>query len=161
MELDYSKLAKGFPKPIERVYLFLGSDDALKREALRKLTEPLLDPSFADFDREERDIPPTGAGEAGEAARAILASAGGRSDGLRAARRHCHQRAAAGQRRSGSAGGGAAASWATCPAWSWSPGATEYDAGKVKGRSAGDQAARTPSAKPARRCCATRPATAA
>lgn len=77
MELDFSKLAKGFPKPIERVYLFLGSDDALKREALQKLTEPLLDPSFADFDREERDIPPTGAGEAGEAARAILASAGG------------------------------------------------------------------------------------
>ena len=55
----------------------LGSDDALKREALLKLTGPLLDPSFADFDREERDIPPTGAGEAGEAARAILASAGG------------------------------------------------------------------------------------
>lgn len=77
MELDYSKLAKGFPKPIERVYLFLGNDDALKREALQKLTEPLLDSSFADFDREERDIPPTGAGEAGEAARAILASAGG------------------------------------------------------------------------------------
>ena len=77
MELDYSKLAKGFPKPIERVYLLLGSDDALKREAALKLTGPLLDPSFADFDREERDIPPTGAGEPGEAARAVLASAGG------------------------------------------------------------------------------------
>jgi DNA polymerase-3 subunit delta len=77
MELDYAKLAKGFPKPIERVYLFTGSDDALKREALLKLTGPLLDPSFADFDREERDISPTGAGEAGEAARAILASAAG------------------------------------------------------------------------------------
>ena len=77
MELDFSKLAKGFPKPIERVYLFLGSDDALKREAHQKLTEPLLDQSFADFDCEERDIPPTGAGEVGEAARAILASAGG------------------------------------------------------------------------------------
>ena len=77
MELDYSKLAKGFPKPIQRVYLFLGSDDALKREALLKLTGPLLDPSFADFDREERDVPPTGAGEPGETARAILASAGG------------------------------------------------------------------------------------
>ncbi len=36
MELDYSKLAKGFPKPIQRVYLLLGSDDALKREALLK-----------------------------------------------------------------------------------------------------------------------------
>ncbi len=77
MELDYSKLAKGFPKPIERVYLLLGSDDALKREALLKLTEPLLDVSFADFDREELDIPPTGAGEPGDAGRAILSSAGG------------------------------------------------------------------------------------
>ena len=77
MELDYSKLAKGFPKPIERVYLMLGSDDALKREALQKLTEPLLDSSFADFDREEIDIPPTVSGEPGEAGRAILASAGG------------------------------------------------------------------------------------
>ena len=77
MELDYSKLAKGFPKPIEKVYLLLGSDDALKREALLKLTEPLLDASYADFDREELDIPPTGAGEPGEAGRNILASAGG------------------------------------------------------------------------------------
>ena len=55
----------------------LGSDDALKREALQKLTEPLLDSSFADFDREEIDIPPTVSGEPGEAGRAILASAGG------------------------------------------------------------------------------------
>jgi DNA polymerase-3 subunit delta len=77
MELDYTKLAKGFPQPIQRVYLLLGSDDALKREALEKLVAPLLDPAFADFDREERDVPPTGAGEPGEAARAILASAGG------------------------------------------------------------------------------------
>lgn len=77
MELDYSKLAKGFPKPIEKVYLLTGSDDALKREALQKLTEPLLDASFADFDKEELDIPPTGAGEPGEAGRRILASAGG------------------------------------------------------------------------------------
>ena len=76
MELDYSKLAKGFPKPTERVYLLLGSDDALKREALTKLAEPLLDASFADFDREDLDIPPTGAGEPGEAGRRILASAG-------------------------------------------------------------------------------------
>ena len=77
MELDYAKLTKGFPKPVERIYLLTGSDDALKREAVQKLTEPLLDASFAVFDREERDIPPTGAGEAGEAARGILASAGG------------------------------------------------------------------------------------
>ncbi len=77
MELDYAKLSKGFPKPTERVYLLLGSDDALKREALMKLTEPLLDASFADFDREDLDIPPTGAGEPGEAGRRILASAGG------------------------------------------------------------------------------------
>ena len=77
MELDYSKLAKGFPAPIQRVYLLTGSDDALKREAVVKLTTGLLDPSYAEFDREERDVPPTGAGEAGDAARAILASAGG------------------------------------------------------------------------------------
>ena len=77
MELDYAKLTKGFPAPTERVYLLVGSDDALKREALKRLTTPLLDPGFADFDREERDVPPTGAGEPGEAARAILASAGG------------------------------------------------------------------------------------
>lgn len=59
------------------MYLFTGSDDAMKREALVKLTEPLLDASYADFDREELDIPPTGAGEPGEAGRKILASAGG------------------------------------------------------------------------------------
>ena len=70
-------MPKAIPKPTERVYLFLGSDDALKREALQKLTEPLLDPSFADFDREEQDVPPTGAGDSGDTARAILASAGG------------------------------------------------------------------------------------
>ncbi len=89
MELDYSKLAKGFPKPIEKVYLLTGSDDALKREALTKLTEPLLDASFADFDREELDIPPTGAGEAGRGG-AEYPRVGGRcADGVRAARCHC------------------------------------------------------------------------
>lgn len=77
MELEYAKLAsKGFPQPIARVYLFQGSDDALKREAVGKLTAPLLDDSMADFDREERDAP-TSAGESPDFARQILSSAGG------------------------------------------------------------------------------------
>ena len=136
MELDYSKLAKGFPQPIERVYLFTGSDDALKREALLKLTGPLLDPSFADFDREERDIPPTGAGEAGEAARAILASAGGVP--MASARRvvivtsvqrlgkEDQEVLAAGLPKLGDL---------SCLVLI--AGATEYDAGKVKGKTLG------------------------
>lgn len=77
MELDYAKVAaKGFPQPIARVYLLQGSDDALKREAVQKLTEPLLDSTMADFDREERDVPSSGGGE-GDLARQILASAAG------------------------------------------------------------------------------------
>ncbi|BDI33286.1 hypothetical protein CCAX7_53370 [Capsulimonas corticalis] len=76
MEIDYSKLgAKGFPQPAERVYLFTGSDDALKREGLARLTDPLLDPSAADFDREARDV--GSAGSEDLAAMQILASAGG------------------------------------------------------------------------------------
>ena len=78
MELDYARLgAKGFPRPLSSVYLFTGSDDALKREAVRRLTEPLLDSSFADFDREDRDVSSSGAAGDGEVARQILASAGG------------------------------------------------------------------------------------
>jgi len=78
MELDYARLGtKGFPRPLSPVYLFTGSDDALKREAVLRLTEPLLDPSFADFDREERDVPSSGGIGDGETARQILASAGG------------------------------------------------------------------------------------
>lgn len=77
MELEYARIAaKGFPQPIARVYLFQGSDDALKREAVQKLTEPLLDPDMAEFDREERDAPSSGGGEA-DLARQILASAAG------------------------------------------------------------------------------------
>ncbi|MCW3059690.1 MAG: polymerase delta subunit [Capsulimonas sp.] len=76
MEIDYSKLgAKGFPQPAERVYLFTGSDDALKREGVARLTDPLLDPSAADFDREVRDVGSSGAEDL--AATQILASAGG------------------------------------------------------------------------------------
>lgn len=75
MELDWARAAaKGFPKPVAQVYLFTGSDDALKREAVLALTTPLLDESMADFDREEMDIPASG--EGGEQARRILASVG-------------------------------------------------------------------------------------
>ena len=77
MELEYTKIAaKGFPPPISRVYLFQGSDDALKREALQKLTTPLLDDAMADFDREERDAPSSGGGDA-DFARQVLSSAAG------------------------------------------------------------------------------------
>jgi DNA polymerase-3 subunit delta len=78
MELEYAKIAaKGFPQPIARVYLFGGSDDALKREAVQKLTAPLLDDAMADFDREERDAPSGGGGGDADFARQILASAAG------------------------------------------------------------------------------------
>jgi DNA polymerase III delta subunit len=81
MELTYTQIAaKGFPTPIQRVYLLHGSDDALKREALTRLTSPLLDPSFADFDRDAREVPPSGAGDSGTTERwatQILASACG------------------------------------------------------------------------------------
>jgi len=77
MELSYaSVIAKGFPKDPARVYLLQGSDDALKREALQRLTEPLLDPSYADFDREEIDVPASG-GTEDDLSRRILASAAG------------------------------------------------------------------------------------
>jgi DNA polymerase III subunit delta len=57
MELDYSRISEaGFPQPAALVYLFVGSDDALKREAVQRLIEPLLDPSSSDFDREDLDI---------------------------------------------------------------------------------------------------------
>ena len=76
MELDYAKIgAKGFPQPIARVYLFQGSDDALKKEASEKLIAPLLDPDFSAFDREDWEISSSG-GE-GDIARRILASAAG------------------------------------------------------------------------------------
>ena len=136
MELDYSKLAKGFPKPIDRIYLMLGSDDALKREALQKLTEPLLDASFADFDREELDIPPTVSGESGDAGRAILASAGGVPmaserrvvivTNVQRLGKEDQDVLAAGLPKLGAL---------TCLVLV--AGATEYDAGKVKGKTLG------------------------
>ena len=77
MELNYANLAvKGFPKPTATVYLLTGSDDALKSEAVQALTVPLLDVGMADFDREDMDVPPTGAGD-DDFARRILASAAG------------------------------------------------------------------------------------
>ncbi len=76
MELDYAKIgAKGFPQPIARVYLFQGSDDALKKEASEKLIAPLLDSDFIAFDREDWEVPSSG-GES-DIARRILASAAG------------------------------------------------------------------------------------
>ena len=153
MELDYSKLAKGFPKPIERVYLFMGSDDALKREALLKLTKPLIDQSFADFDCEERDVPPTGQGEPGETARAILASAAGVP--MASERRvvivtNVHRLGkedqdvlALGLPKLGDL---------SCLVLI--AGATEYDAGKVKGKTLGDKTAERP--RQSRRDCAVR-----
>jgi DNA polymerase-3 subunit delta len=57
MELDYSRiLEQGFPAPPAPVYLFVGNDDALKREAVARLIEPLMDPSSSDFDREDLDV---------------------------------------------------------------------------------------------------------
>lgn len=56
MEVDYANIGRdGFPQPAARIYLFAGSDDAIKREAVQRLIEPLLDPSSADFDREDLD----------------------------------------------------------------------------------------------------------
>jgi DNA polymerase III subunit delta len=76
MELEYAGIAaKGFPQPLARVYLLAGSDDALKREALAALTASLVDPNFADFDREERDVPSSGAGTEGTFAMQLLSAA--------------------------------------------------------------------------------------
>lgn len=134
MELDYAKLAaKGFPKPIARVYLLQGSDDALKREAVLKLTEPLLDPTMADFDREERDVPSSGGGD-GDIARQMLASAGGAP--MLSERRvvivtNVHRLGKEDQ-DSLAAGLGALGERSCLVLVA---GAPEYDAGKVKGRS--------------------------
>lgn len=134
MELDYAKLAaKGFPKPIARVYLLQGSDDALKREAVLKLTEPLLDPTMADFDREERDVPSSGGGD-GDIARQMLASAGGAP--MLSERRvvivtNVHRLGKEDQ--DGLAVGLGTLGERSCLVLI--AGAPEYDAGKVKGRS--------------------------
>lgn len=53
MELPYSRIAnKPVIDPLVRVYLFEGKEDALKQEALAKLTAQVVDQSFADFDTE-------------------------------------------------------------------------------------------------------------
>jgi DNA polymerase-3 subunit delta len=51
-----SKNSAGLLAPLARVYLLLGGDDALKREATEQLLEAGLDPGFADFDRETIDL---------------------------------------------------------------------------------------------------------
>ena len=138
MELNYATIAaKGFPAPTQRVYLLHGTDDALKREALKRLTEPLLDPSFADFDREEREIAPTGGGgDESSLAAQILASAAGAPmaserrvvvvQGVQRLAKEDQDTLAAGLERLG------ALSCLVLVA-----AAPEYDAGKVKGKSVG------------------------
>src|SRR5688500_12058976 len=75
-ELNYASLSgRNFPSPISRVYLFHGGDDASKQEGVARLTDPLIDPSAADFDKEIRDIPVSGSD--GQLATEILAAAGG------------------------------------------------------------------------------------
>lgn len=62
-EIRYASSSKaGFTEPLARVYLLVGADDALKREASARLVEAGLDPSFADFDRETLDFGAGGAG---------------------------------------------------------------------------------------------------
>ncbi len=141
MELNYAQIAaKGFPSPIQRVYLLHGSDDALKREALARLTTPLLDPSFTDFDRDAREVPPSGAGEGGGErwATQILASAGGVPmaserrvvivDGVQRLGKEDQEALAAGLEALGPL---------SCLVLV--AGAQEYDAGKVKGRAVGQK----------------------
>ena len=134
MELDYARLgAKGFPQPISRVYLFSGSDDALKREAAQKLAASLLDPAMADFDSEERDAPTSG-GDDGDFARQILSSAAGAPmlserrvvtvTNLQRLGKEDQETLATGMLKLGAQ---------TCLILI--AGAPEYDAGKVKGRS--------------------------
>ena len=132
--------AKGFPQPTARVYLMTGSDDALKREAVQRLTEPLLDPSMADFDREERDAPASGGDEA-EFARQILASAAGAPmlserrvvivTNVQRLGKEDQETLAAGLARLGAQ---------TCLVLV--AGAQEYDAGKPKGKSVGAKLAK-------------------
>jgi len=75
MELNYTAVSRtGFTHPAKRVYLFVGGDDALKREAVGKLVAPLLDPSSADFDREVFEI---GVDANGDQAQSILSAAAG------------------------------------------------------------------------------------
>jgi DNA polymerase-3 subunit delta len=136
MELDYAKIAaKGFPKPISTVYLFSGSDDALKREALQQLIQPLLDDSMADFDREERDAPAGGVSSDPQFARQVLASAAGMP--MLSERRVVVvtnvQRLGKEDQEALAAGLGALGNRSLLVLVA---GAPEYEAGKVKGRTA-------------------------
>ncbi|MDR3708439.1 MAG: DNA polymerase III subunit delta [Capsulimonadaceae bacterium] len=65
-EIAYGKSAADkFPGALSRVYLIVGGDDALKREALHRLYAAALDPAFADFDRETIDLGAGGDGNDG------------------------------------------------------------------------------------------------
>jgi len=65
-EMAYSKVAGGaFPGELARIYLIVGSDDALKHEAISRLLNVALDPAFADFDRESIDLGAGGDGSEG------------------------------------------------------------------------------------------------
>lgn len=80
-EVSYNQAAssgKSFPGAIDRVYLVLGSDDALKREAIHRLCDAALDPAFSDFDRETIDLGAGGDGLEGadDPVVKILAAAG-------------------------------------------------------------------------------------
>lgn len=59
-ELTYNtisrKPAQFPPDPLPSVLLLIGSDDALKREALTRIRSAALDSSFADFDHETIDL---------------------------------------------------------------------------------------------------------
>ncbi len=56
-EVSYAAVAKGgFPEPLAKVYLILGTDDALKHEAINRILGAALDPGFADFDHEMIDL---------------------------------------------------------------------------------------------------------
>jgi DNA polymerase-3 subunit delta len=131
MELNYAQIAtKGFPAPTQRVYLLQGSDDALKREALKRLTEPLLDLSFMDFDLEVYEVSPSSEERFGVQ---ILASAGGVPmasqrrvvvvDGVQRLSKEDQEVIAAGLEKLG-----------PLSCLILIAGATEYEAGKIKGR---------------------------
>jgi DNA polymerase III subunit delta len=59
-EISYNIVAKKPgtfpPDPLPTVILFAGSDDGLKREAVKRVNQVALDESFADFDHETIDL---------------------------------------------------------------------------------------------------------
>lgn len=76
-EISYNSATKNsFPGELSPVYLIQGDDAALKREAVGKILDQALDPSFADFDRETIDFGAGGDGaEEDDPAGRILAAA--------------------------------------------------------------------------------------